>query len=204
MMKRLAAVVLAAGSSSRLGSPKQLVLYQGVPLVARAGRAALQAGANPVVVVLGSNAEAVRAALSGIPVILMVNPEWHRGIGTSVAMGVRTIIEQAPDTDAVLFMVADQPLVGGRALERILDAWSRSGRTIAAAEYGDTIGVPAVFGRAHFEALCSLPPATGAGRLLREASARVRRVAMPEAAVDVDTQEDVHALLTPVTQISEV
>src|SRR3954465_11585648 len=116
MTERLAAGVLAPGESSRLGTPKQLVLYQGLPLVARAARAALNGGADPVVVVLGANAERVSAALSGIPVIPVLNPEWARGMGTSVATGVRAILDQNPSTGGVLIMLADQPLVGAAAL----------------------------------------------------------------------------------------
>jgi molybdenum cofactor cytidylyltransferase len=203
MTERLAAVVLAAGDSSRLGSPKQLVLYQGLPLVARAARAALKAGADPVVVILGANAEAVDAALSGIPVIPVVNPEWSQGMGTSVATGVKAIMAQAPSVNAVIVLLADQPLVDDAALGRLLDTWTDSDAgpsdggvhtTIAAAEYAGTVGVPAVFGRAHFTALCSLPPAAGAARLLRHIDARVRLVAMREAAMDVDTAEDLERL----------
>jgi CTP:molybdopterin cytidylyltransferase MocA len=200
---RIAAVVLAAGSSSRLGSPKQLELYQGVPLVARAARTALQAAAEPVIVVLGANAEAVRPALSGIPVIPVFNPEWEQGMGTSIATGMRAITDHASSVDAVLITLADQPLVGDAALGRLLEAWisvatgSHEGgfhMTIAAAAYADTVGVPAVFGRGHFDALCSLPPSAGAARLLREENARVRRVALPEAALDVDRPDDLERL----------
>jgi molybdenum cofactor cytidylyltransferase len=203
MTGRVAAIVLAAGDSSRLGHPKQLVVHEGLPLVARAARAALTAGADPVVVVLGANARTVGAAVSGIPIVPVVNREWRRGIGTSVATGVRAIVGHSPSIGAVLVMVADQPLVDGAALGRLLYPWTgsdaRSGdrglhATIAAAVYADTIGVPAVFGRAHFNTLCSLPAGAGAAQLLRQADARVCRVPLPEAAVDVDTPNDLERL----------
>ena len=102
---------------------------------------------------------------------------------------------------AVLVMLADQPLVDEAVLRRLLDAWTRAdeasshgGATIAAAAYAETIGVPAVFGRAHFDALCSFPAEAGAAGLLRQADARVHRVAMPEAAVDIDTPNDLAQL----------
>ena len=193
---RVAAVVLAAGGSSRLGHPKQLVHQEGVPLVVRAARTALATGAYPVVVVLGANAEVVRATLSGIPVTPVVNPQWDHGIGTSVATGVKAIINGAPSVAAVLVMLADQPLVSDAALRRLIEAWAESDTcAMAAATYSNTVGVPAVFGRAHFGALCSLPPAAGAARLLRRANAQLRRVAMPEAAVDIDTPHDLERLV---------
>jgi CTP:molybdopterin cytidylyltransferase MocA len=198
---KVGAVVLAAGDSSRLGRPKQLVRYQGIPLVARAARAALNAGGYPVIVVLGANVELVGAALSGLSVVPVVNPEWNRGMGTSVATGVRAMVDRAPFADGVLITLADQPLVGQAVLGQLLDAWAdwRSGdsschTTIAAAEYAGTLGVPAVFGRAHFEALCSLSPAAGAAHLLRRSDPSVCRVAMPEAAVDIDTPNDLKRL----------
>ena len=202
-MTRIAAVVLAAGSSSRLGRPKQLELYEGFPLVSRAATAALEAGTDPVIAVLGSGAEAVGAALSGIPVIPVLNPEWNRGLGTSIAVGVRAVVEHAPSAGAVLILLADQPQVGQAELGRLLKAWrsadARAGdvglaTTIAAAGYAGTTGVPAVFGRAHFDALCSLSPAEGAARLFRSAKARVCRVGMPEAALDIDTPNDLKRL----------
>jgi molybdenum cofactor cytidylyltransferase len=194
MTKRVAAVVLAAGASTRLGKPKQLVPYKGMPLVARAARAALHSGTDPIVVVLGANAEAVGAALSGIPVVPVINPEWNRGIGTSIATGVKAILGQAPSVDAVLVMLGDQPLVDGPELRRLLEGWPGSDASVAAAAYADTIGVPAVFGRGHFDALCSLQPLSGAARLLREANARPHRVTMPEGATDIDTPNDLERL----------
>jgi CTP:molybdopterin cytidylyltransferase MocA len=193
---RVAGVVLAAGGSSRLRRPKQLVLYEDLPLVVRAARTALATGAEPVVMVLGAHAEEVRAMLSAVAVTPVVNSQWNQGMGTSVATGVKAVISQAPSVAAILIMLADQPLVSDAALRRLIKAWSDSDpRSIAAAAYADTFGVPAVFGRSHFQALCSLPPAAGAARVIRQANSRVRRVAMPEAALDIDTPGDVERLM---------
>lgn len=201
------ALVLAAGASTRLGRPKQLVAFDGLPLVTRAARAALEAGAAPVVVVLGANASVVRAALDGVAAETVLNPRWRDGMGTSLAAGLNALLERAPDVRGVLVTLADQPLVDGRALGRLLGAWEgacadarRSGHevsaTIAAATYGEVTGVPAVFGRAHFDEIRALPAAAGAATLLRGREAHVRRVPMPEGAVDVDTEADLIGLLS--------
>jgi CTP:molybdopterin cytidylyltransferase MocA len=200
----IGAVVLAAGGSSRLGRPKQLVVHDGLPLVARAAHAALQAGADPVVVVLGAGEAAVRAALSDLPVETVVNPRWADGMGTSVAAGVRALLARAPSVGGVLVTLVDQPFVGDAELGRLVDAWVRAEAraagggapaAIAAAAYAGTVGVPAVFGRAHADALCALPAAAGAARLLRAPGALVHPVPMPEAATDVDTHDDLARLL---------
>jgi CTP:molybdopterin cytidylyltransferase MocA len=197
---RFGAVVLAAGASTRLGQPKQLVMYEGQPLVVRAALAALRSGANPVVVVVGAHADAVRAALFGLPVTLVTNPAWADGVGTSVAAGVRALRDSVPDVRGVLLTLADQPLVDSSALVRLADAWllrathsrpNSSGETaVAAAVHAHTVGAPAIFGRASFEQLCALGGDAGAARLLRTTDGHVRRVYMPEAAVDVDTPDD--------------
>jgi molybdenum cofactor cytidylyltransferase len=195
----LGAVVLAAGGSTRLGRPKQLVVHDGRPLVVRAADAARRAGTNPVVVVLGAEADAVRAVLADLPVVQVVNARWADGMGTSVAEGMRAIIEHAPALRGVLLLLADQPLVDHAALARLLARWGEADIsagdgdahvTIAAAAYAGTVGVPAVFGRAHFDSLRSLAPDAGAAALLRATGARVLRVPMPEAATDIDTPVD--------------
>lgn len=199
----LGAVVLAAGGSTRLGSPKQLVVHEGRALVARAVDAAREAGANPVVVVLGAESDSVNAIIPDQGVVRVVNPRWADGVGTSLREGVRAIIEHAPAVCGVLIVLADQPLVDGASLGRLITAWraanavgsgSEAQVAIAAAAYADTVGVPAIFGRAHFDALGALPPAAGAAVLLRAAGARVVRVTMPEAAMDVDTPDDLARL----------
>jgi molybdenum cofactor cytidylyltransferase len=186
-----------------LGHPKQLVVYAGEPLVVRAAQAALEAGASPVIVVIGGNPEAVRAPLAALPVLVVENVEWASGMGSSIAAGVSALVSHSPLARGVLVTLADQPLVDALALRRLFNAWaaSWSGSTdgdsaaaIAAAAYAGTVGVPAVFGSAHFDALCSLPAAAGAARLLRTPDARVRRVSMPEAVLDLDTPSDLEQL----------
>ena len=202
----LGAIVLAAGGSTRLGHSKQLVVHEGRALVVRAVDAAREAGAHPVVVVLGAEADAVDAVLRQRAVVRVVNPRWADGVGTSLAAGLSAIVEHAPAVHGVLIALADQPLVDGASLERLMTAWraadaratgSEEPLTIAAATYAGTVGVPAIFGRAHFAALRALPPASGASVLLRTAGGRVIEVGIPEAAIDVDTPDDLARLRGP-------
>ena len=188
---RVGAVVLAAGASSRLGMPKQLLVHEGEALVRRAARAAILAGADPVLVVLGADASRVRAALDGLAGVHVVeNERWSDGLASSLAAGVRALLVAAP-VDAVLVTLADQPLVGATELSALL---ARLGDgdddRIVAAEYAGTIGVPAVIGREHADALLALSGDRGAGAWLRSQGDRVARVPMPAAAMDVDTPDD--------------
>lgn len=181
--------MLAAGASTRLGAPKQLVVYRGEPLVRRAAMAATAAGATPVVVVLGAHADAIAPTLAGVPDVSCVRHEhWARGLASSLAAGIRASMSLA-DCDGVLITVSDQPLVGSASLRELLAAFDDA-RRIIAAEYADTVGVPAVVGREHFDNLLQLTGDVGAGRWLRARLPAVTRVPMPEAAADVDTAAD--------------
>jgi CTP:molybdopterin cytidylyltransferase MocA len=193
----IAAVILAAGASSRLGAPKQLIDFRGEPLVRRATRAAVEAEASPVVVVLGADAPSIAPLLEGLGhVSTAVNEQWQSGLAASVAVGMREVQRLCPRCDAVLITTADQPLVGGEALRALLDAYEGDARLVAA-EYSGTIGVPAVIGSEYFDALLALEGDAGAGRWLRSRVSEVRRVPLPEAAVDIDTAED-RALLASI------
>lgn len=194
----VAGVVLAAGGSTRLGTPKQLVVHEGEPLVRRAARAARAAGADPVVVVIGAHAALVAPALAGLAgVTTVVHDGWTDGMGSSLAAGVRAALAAAPACAALLVTLADQPLVDAAALGRLLAAYPGP-HALVAASHGDppgaVLGVPAVFGRAHLDALLALRGDAGAGGWLRRHRERVLAVPMSEAAFDVDTPDDLARL----------
>ncbi len=191
---KAACILLAAGGSTRLGSPKQLLAYGGRTLLRRAVEAALSTVCRPVVVVLGSGAETLRAELAGLDVRTVENPAWERGMGGSVRLGIAAL-EDAAQIDAVLLTLCDQPLIGPDALERLLAAW-RDGQpcSLAAAAYDGTLGVPAVFGREHFAELAALPDASGAKPVLQRHARRIIAVPMPEAGIDIDTREQYERL----------
>ncbi len=194
-------MVLAAGASTRLGRPKQLVRYDGEPLVRRAARAAAGAGARPVVVVLGAHADLVAPALDGMArVHVVVHAGWRDGLATSLAAGLRALdavgaLPGGARPDGALLTVCDQPLVDADALGILLAAFGGPGAVVAAA-YAGAVGVPAVVGREHLPALRTLAGDAGAGRWLRAHPALVTPVALPQAAVDVDTEDDVARVIT--------
>jgi CTP:molybdopterin cytidylyltransferase MocA len=184
------AVVLAAGGSARLGIPKQLIDFRGEPLVRRVARSVARAGAAPVVVVTGAEAADIALALDGLShTSTVVNEQWATGLASSLATAVRELQRLDARADGVLIATSDQPLVDASAFGRLLAAFEDGARLVAA-KYSGTIGVPAIIGREHFDALLALEGDAGAGRWLRAQSERVRRIPLLEAAVDIDTAED--------------
>lgn len=190
----VAALILAAGPASRMGRLKQLLPYGEATLVQHAVKQAIEAGFAPVIVVLGTESERVRAALAGMPADLVENPEWQLGMGASIVCGMRALMQKEPEASAVAILLADQPLVAAEHLRGMRALLSPHCSAIAA-EYGGTVGVPAIFQRKLFSALLSLPSEAGAKQLLRN-SANVIAFALSEAAADIDTPDDYARLIS--------
>jgi CTP:molybdopterin cytidylyltransferase MocA len=185
----IGALILAAGGSKRFGSPKQLVMRDGETLVRRAAKAASAAGARPVMVVLGADAVSVSPELAKLRhVRTVINEHWATGLASSLATGLRSLMEIA-GCDGVLVMLADQPMVDASALKKLMAAFDRDHRVVAAA-YAGTIGVPAIFGCEHVRELMRLTGDKGAGQWLRSHPDEVTAVSLPEAQVDIDTVTD--------------
>ena len=188
----IAAIILAAGGSSRLGFPKQLMLHEGETLVNRAALAARRAALDPVIVVLGADSSRVAAAIDpASDVALVTNEEWQTGQASSLRAGIRSAMSAA--SDAVLVMLVDQLLVDDIALRKLIAQYDDDHRIIAAA-YHDTIGAPALIASEFFPDLMELTGDSGAGRWLRERKDIVTKVALPEAMIDIDTAADAAGL----------
>ena len=195
---RLGAIILAAGSSSRLGQPKQLVAYKGTPLVVRAAQAALEAGASPVVVVLGANVEKIRPALVSLPILIAENSTWSEGMASSLRTGLAALESSAPTLDAVLIALCDQPHFSADSIGRLQAAFSaQPPATIAATRHTDGGGVPAIFTRAHCAAIAALRGAEGARRIIAAHTTATAFVDLPELAFDIDTPADLQRLAPP-------
>lgn len=187
---RFGAVILAAGASARMGSPKQLLLLEGQPLVVRATAAALDAGAWPVVVVLGAHAEKIRPVLARLPVLIVENSSWPEGMAASIRTGITTLTQFSRTHDAALIALCDQPAFSPTVIAQLLAAQHTTGRSIVAARYSSRHGAPALLLREHFPALTALTGEAGARDLLNGDSARIAAVDLPALAHDLDTPED--------------
>lgn len=186
----LAGLVLAAGAGQRFAGPKQVATLGGEALVARAARRALQACDAGVVVVTGAHAEVVAAALTGMPVSIVHHAGWAAGMGGSLARGVGAL---PADAQACLVLLCDQPAITAADLGALVAAWRATPGVAAAAAFSGTLGAPAIFPAALWPRLAALQGDRGARALLASLP-QVSAVAMPRAAYDVDTPEDLGRL----------
>lgn len=191
---RFGIVILAAGGSTRMGTPKQLLDFNGKPLLVHVAEAALATPAWPVVVVLGANTEQIRPVLARLPVLVAENPAWSEGMAASIRTGVPTLQQFSRGLDAAIIALTDQPAFSARTIEQLVETQRSTGRGIVASHYSGRNGAPALFLREHFAALTSLTGEEGARALLNGDPSRVAAVDLPELAVDLDTPADVAAL----------
>jgi molybdenum cofactor cytidylyltransferase len=187
---KIGAVLLAAGASTRMGAPKQLIRLDGLSMLRRAAEAAMGSGASPIVVVLGAHAEQMQPELVDLPVAAVVNAEWAAGMSTSLRLGIQTLLALAPDTEAALVTLCDQPFVTGARLAGLIAGFRAP---ITASHYNGTLGVPAVFHCSLFGELESLEGDAGARRLIQRHVAETTEFDLPEAAIDLDTPIDLNS-----------
>lgn len=184
----IAGMILAAGEGRRFGGPKQVARVDGEPLCARACRAALEAELDPVIVIVGAHARLVERAVGDLPVALVANPAWRRGLSSSIRCGI-DYLGSRTSVGAVAIVLADQVLVDGEHLRALSRLRAARDYDVAATRYGDVVGVPAVFARSSFPLLRVLEGDRGAGRLIRD-SARSATLPFAGAAIDIDTPAD--------------
>jgi molybdenum cofactor cytidylyltransferase len=191
------AVILAAGSSSRMGSPKQTLRFRGESLLRRTARAALGAQCRPIIVVTGANAELSRRELDGLDVREVLNTRWETGMASSVRAGAEGILGVVPDAAAAVFMLCDQPYVTAEVISGLINAHRATGSTIVASTYGGNFGVPALFSRVLFDELARLEGAAGAKQVIKRHVAEAHFLPFPGGEVDVDTPDDFSRLTAP-------
>lgn len=176
-----AAIILAAGASTRLGQPKQLIEFCGETLIDRAVRMARQAGCSPVLVVLGAALPHVitHSRLDGA--IKVINRDWQQGMATSIVRGIEILQSIAQNTRGVILMTCDQPAVNPEHLHTLIACEEPTAST-----YANRRGVPAFFPRSSFLDLLKLSGDHGARDLLKQACI----VDLPRGDLDIDTPAD--------------
>jgi molybdenum cofactor cytidylyltransferase len=187
--RQVAAIVLAAGGSSRMGQAKQLLPLGGQPMVRCAVEAVCSAGLAQVVVVVGAHAGAVAGALTGLPVDIVVNPAWAEGMSTSVRAGLNAL---RPEAQAVVMVLADQPALTPDLVEALLVRYWATGAPIVAPFYRGQRGNPVLFDRSLFPELLAVEGDRGGRALFDRYAQQVERLEVDDPAVvtDIDTHQD--------------
>ncbi|TCD00492.1 nucleotidyltransferase family protein [Pedobacter psychroterrae] len=187
-------IILAAGNSSRLGSPKQLLYYQGSSLLQRTVAAAETTAYVPIVLVLGAYADQILEQHPDFNINIIINDSWEKGISSSIAAGLSKMLELEADTKNVVIAVADQPFIRPEIFTELVEESQRSRKNIVASKYAETIGTPALFNEIYFDELIALNGNTGAKPLLQKYAADVATIPFELGHIDIDTQKDYNNL----------
>jgi len=190
-----AIVILAAGSSSRMGRPKQLLPFYGKSLLEHTVDTASETDANPVIVVLGANASLLEKEISEKKVHIAENTGWEEGMASSVRCGIKTLVQIAPYADAAIIMVCDQPFVSPALLNDLVTAQKNTGKAIVTSRYEHAIGPPALFHKTVFAELLGLKGDAGARKIIEQRGDDVATVSFDKGEIDIDTESDYRALL---------
>jgi molybdenum cofactor cytidylyltransferase len=187
-------IILAAGNSSRLGEPKQLLTFQNKTLIRHIAETAAEVAGEKVIVVTGSSAALIENELAGLPCQHIYNAHWQEGMASSIVKGVTVLKETYDDSTGCILAVSDQPFVTAEIFQNLI-AGAQSGAAIVASSYGNTIGTPVYFSKTYFEQLLQLKGTEGAKKLILAHKSEVHSLPFPLGTVDIDTQEDYQNLL---------
>lgn len=190
---RTGVIILAAGSSSRLGQPKQLLEFKGKTLLEIAVEAAQNSLADSCVIVLGANADLINEKIRHTKVDQVVNENWQNGMASSMQKGLKYLMENS-DPNQVILMLSDQPFVNNKVINSLIENKLNTNTGIIACSYNGTFGVPVLFTKKYFPELLSLTGNEGAKKLVMAHQDDLYAIDFPKGAIDIDTMEDYQRL----------
>ena len=196
----VAAVVLAAGGSTRFGKPKQFALFQGETFIRRIVAAAIEAGCAPVVVVTGEDSAQVTSELTWFSVAIAMNQGWQSGLGSSIVLGIQHAMDLAPDLDAAVLLTCDQPFVTAAVLTQLIQFRLTTGKLIVASAYAGTLGIPALIDRSCFPDLLRINGDSGAKGIILAGLHDVASFDFLAGEIDIDTAADYEKLGQPLAE----
>ncbi|RAI97841.1 CTP:molybdopterin cytidylyltransferase MocA [Chitinophaga skermanii] len=192
-LEQYAVLVLAAGQSKRLGSPKQALMYKGDTLLRNTIKTAQQLGTSTIGVVVGKEVETTRTQLADLPVTIIENPQFEEGMGSSIRHGVAALQAIHPQLAFILILVCDQPYLDSFHLRQLMHEQQARNVPIAASTYEGRNGVPALFRADMFPALLTLQGDTGAKHVIAHTE-NIATVDFPGGAFDIDDQASLDAI----------
>ncbi|KAF2327720.1 nucleotidyltransferase family protein [Flavobacterium daemonense] len=189
-------VILAAGNSSRLGQPKQLLGYKDSTLLKNTIAEASLVHDLKIIVVTGANNQLIEEELDPSRIKIVFNPEWESGMSSSIVYGLKKLIDLYPETENCIFAVCDQPYVSSLIFENLIEEHYKTGKGIVASAYSETLGTPVLFNKKYFTELLELKGQEGAKKIINRFSDDVASVLFEKGNIDIDTEEDYNKLMS--------
>ncbi len=189
-------IILAAGNSSRLGRPKQLLEYKESTLLKNTISEALKVEKSFVIVVTGSNHDVIEKEVNLPEIIFSFNSDWENGMSSSIVKGISQLLHQNPDCEQCILAVCDQPFVNHSIFENLIIETNKTKKGIAASAYSETLGTPVLFHKKYFQELLELKGQEGAKKLIKKHAEDVFPVPFEKGDIDIDTEEDYFKLIS--------
>lgn len=189
-------IILAAGSSSRLGRPKQLLDYKGKTLLQTVINEALETSCRPVITVLGANAKEIASQHQHDQVNFVINESWENGMASSIVAGLSAMIKNNSEIESIIIAVADQAFIKMSNFNNLIEKQKETGKNIIASAYAETIGTPVLFKKRYFEALLSFKGTEGAKNILKQYPYDLETVVFEHGEIDIDTETDYKNLIS--------
>ena len=186
----IAAIILAAGTSTRMGTPKQLLQFQGRSLLRWVTETAIAAHCHPILIVVGAYRHQIQGEVTDLPVQIVENGDWQTGMGSSIRTGIQALLNSNIATEAAVVLLCDQPFVSPQLIQQLKFHHDSTPHHIIASMYQNTIGVPALFNAALFPELAALSGSQGAKTVIQQHLYTVFTVDFPQGAIDIDTPND--------------
>lgn len=188
--KKIGIVILAAGASTRMKTPKQILRFEGKTFLRRAVETAIKTECEKICVVLGANFELIKKEIEDLPAKICFNENWQKGMSSSLQAGLKNLLSGEENLSGVLVMLCDQPFVDADLLNRLIEDFQNGENLIAACEYAGIIGVPAIFSSKLFDEIWDLKQEHGAKILIKKYADSVKKISAPQAEFDIDTPQD--------------
>jgi len=190
----IAILILAAGESKRMGTPKQLLKWKNTTLLGHTIQVSETLNLKTFVV-LGANFEEIKNSISSRSIQILNHENWKNGLGSSIAFGVGYIFKNELDIEAILIVLADQPLINSEYLNSMISVFEKGKNQIIASSYKDgKKGVPVLFDKIYFKELAQLSNDKGAKRLIEKYTDKVVLLNAESMVSDIDTLEDYNGL----------
>lgn len=185
---KVAAVIVAAGASSRMSAIKQLLPWKNTTMLGYVIKQLKEAGADHIFVVLGAHEKEILNKIDTTKISIIHNKDWSQGMGTSIAKTITYFKDQQLEFDGLLIAACDQPLIKLMHYKRLINSCINEGR-IVASSYNEGLGIPVVFDKIYFKELSTLKNDVGAKSIVKNHLDRLIQIDAPEAAIDLDTKE---------------